>query len=312
MTDASSDARPDRQHLHDALAEVERLARASRLGRLAARPRAYLRALGHREVAYRLHRRPLPARARTFFGAELAVELPAGTDVYLTGGKSHDSEIRLARYLLRAVPAGATVLDVGAHYGYFALLAAELVGARGRVEALEAAPSTFAVLRGNASAKPQLTPHALAAAAGPGQLTFYEFDVLHSEYNSLEAAQYDGADWLAGNPPRGVTVAATSLDAFAAERELAPDLVKIDVEGGEEAVIAGAGELLRTHRPIVVMEVLPGGGDGGPHARAAGLLRAAGYRPHRITASGHLESVADAVQHVATGGQSDNVVFLAG
>ena len=312
MTRVPAPGLADRQALHDGLAEVERLARASRLGRLAARPAPYLLALGHRVVAYRLGRRPLRARARTFYGADLAVDLPAGTDIYLTGGKSHDSEIRLARYLLRAVPAGGTVLDVGAHYGYFALLAAELVGPEGRVEALEAAPGTFAILRDNASAKPQLTVHALAAAAEPGQLTFSEFDALHSEYNALAIAHAAAAGWAAGTPPTAVTVAATSLDDLARERGLRPDLVKVDVEGAEDAVLAGAGELLRRVRPTVVLELLPATGADGPHARAARLLAAAGYRPRRIAASGHLEAIEDAVAYVAAVGESDNVVFEAG
>lgn len=300
---------PDRLALHDALAEVGALARTSRLGRLAARPQAYLTALAHRTLAYRATGRPLPSRARTFFGHEMHLDLPAGTDIYLTGGKSHDSELRLARYLLRAVAPGATVFDVGAHVGFFTLLAAELVGPAGQVQALEAAPGTYATLAKNVAGVPQAHAHALAAAAAPGKLTFYTFDALHSEYNGLDVGQHREAAWFGRRPPRAITVEATSLDVFAEARGLTPALIKIDVEGAEATVIEGGRALLSRSKPIMVMEVLPAGGGEGPHARAAAQLAELGYEAYRITASGHLAGVGDAVEFVRANGESDNVVF---
>jgi hypothetical protein len=46
----------------------------------------------------------------------------------------------------------------------------------------------------------------------------------------------------------------TSLDHFSAERRVVPDLVKIDVEGGEIGVVHGARGLLASARPIVIFE----------------------------------------------------------
>ncbi|MCP3958356.1 MAG: FkbM family methyltransferase [bacterium] len=53
----------------------------------------------------------------------------------------------------------------------------------------------------------------------------------------------------------GLNKVTLALDDFAAGRDLRPDLVKIDVEGGERAVIAGARQLLETARPIAVVEL---------------------------------------------------------
>jgi FkbM family methyltransferase len=53
---------------------------------------------------------------------------------------------------------------------------------------------------------------------------------------------------------RTLTVAQVSLDDIVAERGLVPDLVKIDTEGAELAVLRGAVDLLRTAQPTLVFE----------------------------------------------------------
>ena len=51
-----------------------------------------------------------------------------------------------------------------------------------------------------------------------------------------------------------------------------PDLVKIDVEGSENAVLAGATRLLEDHRPELIVEVLT------PERRREVERRLVGYR----------------------------------
>ena len=64
------------------------------------------------------------------------------------------------------------------------------------------------------------------------------------------------------------------LDDYCAEHGLAPAAVKIDVEGAELAVLAGARETLARHRPVVFLSTH------GPdvHAASLGFLRGLGYR----------------------------------
>ncbi len=57
--------------------------------------------------------------------------------------------------------------------------------------------------------------------------------------------------------------------------ELSPDFVKLDVEGAEEWVIAGAGETLRRSRPLIMAE------NSYPQ-RVAAALREHGYAPYRF------------------------------
>ena len=124
------------------LAHVEKLAASSRWHRLLHAPGRYIYAIGFRTLVYARTRRGVFRQVNTFFGVPMQVVLPAGTDLYLTGGKTHDSEIRLARLLLETLRPGDDFVDVGAHFGYFALLAAQLVGPTGRVRAYEASAST--------------------------------------------------------------------------------------------------------------------------------------------------------------------------
>ncbi len=53
------------------------------------------------------------------------------------------------RAMVEALRPGMTVINVGAHVGYFALLAARCVGPSGRVLAIEPAPENFALLQAN-------------------------------------------------------------------------------------------------------------------------------------------------------------------
>jgi hypothetical protein len=58
-------------------------------------------------------------------------------------------------------------------------------------------------------------------------------------------------------PAREVMVPSVTLDAFCRERRIAPDVIKIDVEGAELRVLRGARAILTTHRPRVLCEVHP-------------------------------------------------------
>jgi len=51
--------------------------------------------------------------------------------------------------------------------------------------------------------------------------------------------------------------AQTTLDAFCRENDLAPDVIKIDVEGAELTVLEGARQVLSTCRPFLVISMHP-------------------------------------------------------
>ena len=205
----------------------------------------------------------------------------------------------LTAYMLRSLLPGDTLVDVGANTGYFALLGAALVGSTGRVVAVEACPRTHERLLANLALNPAHRPvvtavhAAAAAAAAEGELTLYQHR-REPLYNTTVpgagaggvAAQADvwallqvsgalgglGAVGMgasaAGEVSRlagaGVwqttTVRSAPLDALlSAEQLRSCRVLKVDVEGGEWAVLQGAAGLLRDAPATleVVVELTP-------------------------------------------------------
>ncbi len=288
---------------------MAKLAAATRWRRLAHRPLAYPAAQIFRNLVYPFTHRAITVGCHTFFGHPLRVMLPSGMDLFLTGGKTHDSELRLARYLIRHLERGNTFLDVGAHYGYFSQLAARCVGETGRVVAFEAAPATYAVLRANTTADNMEAWHRAVSDAA-GEIELLEFPNLYAEYNTLEADRYAGESWYEGNAPRVVRVAAVKLSDFLRDQHIAPDIIKIDVEGAEYRVISGLVEYLETNSPAIAMEYLAEERDNRVHREAETTLNGLGYRTNCIDGAGHIRPVDQVDRYLADHQlDSDNIVF---
>ncbi len=140
---------------------------------------------------------------------------------------------------------GATVWDLGAHAGYFTLLASRRVGASGHVLAVEPHPVNLAALR-----------HHLALN-GAGNVTVLEravCDVDGSEvaFSTDDAGHGYGGKVVPGDLKAGGSfrVRTATLDALIAAGERRPDLVKMDVEAMEAAVLEGAVDLLASGRTV--------------------------------------------------------------
>lgn len=291
------------------LQTVTELAQGSKWQRLRKRPLGYILA--------QLRRRLFPkadwaVQSSTFWGQKMNLLLPASLDIYLTGGKTHDSEIRLARWLIQELKAEDQFLDIGAHYGYFSLLAAHLVGPKGQVQAFEAASATYRILAQNAAKVPQLKVENKAVAQEAAILKFYEFSNKHSEYNSLHLEQFEDEDWFAKDPPKVHNIEAVCLDDYLQTSDFLPKLIKIDVEGAEHEVLLGAKAFLSANSPKIAMEYLAASRDNAPHLAAQSLLAKLAYFPHIICASGQLERLNSSVEDYLQrkGEDSDNIVFV--
>ena len=290
---------------------TEQLARGSKLKRFLEHPWRYASSILHRNLVYPRRGSVRSVATSTWFGASMYLPLPAGTDIYLTGGKSHDSELRLARWLIEQLKPGDHFLDVGAHFGYFSLLAAQCVGPNGRVLAVEAASAAYEVLSRNAMAYPQIKALHRAATAKAEELTFYEFPNLYSEYNSIDVEQYRDQAWFQRNPPRSVVVQGLALTELLESDGLQPCVVKIDVEGAEWQVIQGATDHLRKHTPVLVLEYVSAARGDEQHAKAHTALLELGYAVHRIKDDGGLEALRGSASDylLRTGEESDNLVY---
>ena len=234
---------PVRNDLLRQLDERARLARGIKWQRLWFAPVRYLRGQFFQRALYPIHKQGRPVTATTFWRSYMKIILPSAMDIFLLGLKTHPSEIRLSRFLIRQLKPGDNFIDVGAHYGFFSLLAAELVGASGKIWALEASPATFKILQENLQKTPQALAFHQAVSDREGQLDFYEFPTLYAEYNSLHPEQFSDTAWLKTNPAKVHQVPSIRLDNFCKEKTIFPDLIKIDVEGAEAEVVRGMSKL---------------------------------------------------------------------
>jgi FkbM family methyltransferase len=213
-----------------------------------------------------------------FFGKRIQLLLPSATDLFLTGGKTHSSEIRLARFFIRHVKPDYSVLDIGAHYGYFSLLASELVSGGGEIISCEPSPQSFRVLQQNCSAVSHITVLQKAVSDADGELQFYEFPNLYSEYNSSDVRQFETEEWYHQFQPVVHRVQSVTIDSIVLLKHFKPQLIKIDVEGAELSVLTGGKEYFQSHSPFVVMEYLAAERSNEPHRRAVDLMKEMGYQ----------------------------------
>ncbi len=159
-------------------------------------------------------------------------------------------EPRAQRAFASAINPGDVVYDVGAHAGYSTLLAATCAGPRGRVLAFEAYEPNLHRLRASVAANhlANVDARVLAISDACGDARF----ALHD--SSLEGMLL-GDDALPPSHHTERTVTTMTIDAIVADGAPPPAVIKIDVEGAEARVIAGARQTLTEHRPAVLIEI---------------------------------------------------------
>jgi FkbM family methyltransferase len=153
----------------------------------------------------------------------------------------------------RVLKPGMTFIDVGANDGYYTLFAARRVGPAGRVVAVEPSSRERAHLQRNLGRNGLENVQVVAAALGaePGVVDLHLAHGVHAGHNTLGEFAHD--DVVRASSER---VPLDTLDAVVARHGLSQvDMVKIDVEGGEAGVIAGARQVLTTMRPVLLMEL---------------------------------------------------------
>lgn len=301
----------DKKEIIAAMIRAEEKARASRLKRLVTSPMRYPMLMGYNKVIYPLVKRGVFVHTDTFFGVRMKTLLPAGTDILLNGIKSHDSEIRLTKYLTMHLHEGDTFIDVGAHYGYYALLASVMIGAEGHVFAIEASAHSYSILKENTQAHQNILTYHNAAGEAPGEIVFYEYPGPLAEYNTIVKGAYADKAWIKNVKQTINKVQTVVLDDLIKANQISKAVLKIDVEGGELSVIKGLALSLGQCELTIVMEYLLSDDLSSPHHQAVGLLVANGYKAHAIDKDGNLKVVAIIDQYLKDAGlDSDNLVFL--
>ena len=173
---------------------------------------------------------------------------PGGSTVsYLLGTAEQEIQNVLQIWL----QPGMTVYDVGANVGFITVIAASLVGDRGSVCGFEPLPMLADQAMHNASLNQfrQVSIHRVALSDKNGEAVFQvSKNLTMGKLVDRESHEPDAANEL--------VVGKRKLDTLVATDGLPdPDLVKIDVEGAEAAVLDGAAEVLQRARPALLIEL---------------------------------------------------------
>jgi FkbM family methyltransferase len=240
-----------KKNLIATIVEREELRPLTRFRRLLRRP---LQTFPYYILAGLSHIKPFPLTFKTLWGTKMTSYLPEGNTFYYYGC----CEANLTNFFLRYVRSGMTVLDIGAHVGIYSMLASELIEATGSVHSFEPTPSTFSLLRKNTASLPNVVANNTAVSRSKQMLTFSDYGAGYSAYNSASSSGGQGITRHA----RTISVESTTIDAYCAENNLQPDLIKIDAEGFESEVLEGGHELISGQsgviRPLITLEVAGG------------------------------------------------------
>lgn len=143
---------------------------------------------------------------------------------------------------------GMVMFDIGAYVGQFSLVASR-VALDVRIFAFEPTPAVFAQMQRNIELNDcrNVTCVNVALSDAPGTALLYTYPG-SADQNSLRP--------LASDSNGSVEVRVSSIDSFSKERNLDRlDVIKIDVEGNELAVLKGARESLSRFKPVLIVEV---------------------------------------------------------
>jgi FkbM family methyltransferase len=227
-----------------------------------------------------------------FEGSRVCVDpRDVGVSLYLITEGAY--EPRLTELLKQLIEPGMVVVDGGANVGCFTMLAARLVGEAGHVYAFEPVPANFELLRRGVelNAYGNVTANRCALADRAGTATLH---LDRSNFGAPSLGEANVAE-LAGTA-EAPTVA---LDDFLAGENRPVDLIKLDTQGAEGLVLAGAERTLGWPRQLrVVMEFWPAGlrNMGTDPAGLLGSLRERGFELSWLDErSGRLEGTPDAV-----------------
>ena len=177
-------------------------------------------------------------------GETLAIDLSDRIQRLMWGSTYEPHVHQCLRRLLRP---GDTFVDVGAHIGFFTLIASALVGSSGKVYAFEADPDLFATLRDNASPYPWVIASPKAVWSNSGPVLFSKsLQSPETGWGKLVAVRKEG---------QVLQINATSLDVWY-ESVGSPSIraMKLDAEGSEPFILEGGKQLIARSRPFLIME----------------------------------------------------------
>jgi len=185
---------------------------------------------------------------------------------WVTGSSTHGTWLGSYEYekqiiFVDTIKEGSVVFDIGAHVGFYTLLASKLVGARGKVIAFEPVPQNLYYLEEHLKLN--------------GCINVEIFPVAVGETSAIvEFSQGPSSSMGKVSSSGNLKVKMVNLDELFAKGDIpVPHYIKMDIEGGEMGALAGARRLLTECRPAIFLSTH--GKD--QHSACCQFLRSQGY-----------------------------------
>jgi FkbM family methyltransferase len=245
-------------------------------------------------LLYRSFSWPLAKR----LGAEGEVSVAGGSTVFVrtddTIGRvlaiSGAWEPNVTAVFRRCLSPGDVCLDVGAHIGYYALLASRLVGRDGHVYAFEPSPSNYRELRANLARNRAENVTALEVAAGQtsGRAVLNEGPGTNTGRANLRPVLTERDSGM-----RQVMVDVRPITADVPEGDLVRiRAIKVDVEGYELEVLRSLAPVLELgQRLALFLEVTPGWIHDNTSEYLEDVCRTHGFTPYLLSTGYSVEDM---------------------
>ena len=194
-------------------------------------------------------------------------------------------EFKLTKFLISSLKSNDIFYDIGANIGFYSLLSSNIIKI-GQIHCFEPLPDIFDILKSNLKSLPNVFLNNLALSNKEGDEKLYRI----GNKSGFSTTIAEVADSYEGEKKEDIGIVSITLDSYIKDHNQ-PTVIKIDVEGGESAVIDGGERFLSNFSPTVIIEVW--GGDKGRKfsSKALDKLIKFGYEPYFINYSGELERI---------------------
>jgi len=189
---------------------------------------------------------------KTFWDGKINIILPESVSISIWRNGFVESDVSI--YLLKYLNKGETFIDIGAHFGFYSLLALSIVGEEGQVLSFEPTNSTFNQLTKNISNQDNdnIKIFNLAAFNSRTQIEFNDYGIINSAYNSFFANR--GESKLKAKKIKVNTVVIDDfLNEYYIDRIIGT--IKIDAESSEFQVLTGLKNTIDKYHPKIILEV---------------------------------------------------------
>lgn len=185
---------------------------------------------------------------KMFTGDIMKIVLPdnISSSLYLVGF-FEGNETKAFLHLMKP---GDTFVDIGAHIGYYSVLAKALGGEQSKVVAIEPTPSTFNILEKNLENKSKVSLLNIGLFSVNGTIEFNDYGIRYMCLNSFKDARLN--EKIYG---KKLTIPVKTLDTIVDQLNINPTLIKIDAESAELDIINGGKNTLTSNNLKLILEV---------------------------------------------------------